>query len=53
VSRQVLDAIDDTPTTFETILLRTGLAIARVAEACEDLVASGLVLAGAGWWSRL
>ncbi|HEX3840925.1 MAG TPA: DNA-protecting protein DprA [Acidimicrobiales bacterium] len=50
--RSVLEAIDDTPTTFETILLRTGLSIAPVAEACEDLVAHGLVLAGAGWWSR-
>jgi DNA processing protein len=48
----VLDAVDDTPTTFETILLRTGLSTARAAEACEDLVAAGLVLAGAGWWSK-
>jgi DNA processing protein len=52
VGRSVLAAIDDTPTPFETILLRTGLAIAPAAEACEDLVAKGLVLAGAGWWSK-
>lgn len=51
-ARSVLDAIDDTPTSFETILLRTGLAIAPTAEACEDLVAAGRVLAGAGWWSK-
>jgi DNA processing protein len=50
--RSVLDAVDDTPTTFETILLRTGLAIAQTAEACEDLVVGGLLLAGAGWWSK-
>jgi DNA processing protein len=52
VGRSVLDAIDDTPTSFETILLRTGLAIAPAAEACEDLVDGGLLLAGAGWWSK-
>jgi len=50
--RSVMDAVDDTPTTFETILLRTDLTIALAAEACEDLVASGLLLAGAGWWSK-
>jgi DNA processing protein len=52
VGRSVLDAIDDTPTGFETILLRTGLAIAPAAQACEKLVADGRVLAGAGWWSK-
>jgi DNA processing protein len=50
--QSVLDAVDDTPTTFETILLRTGLAIAPAAEACEDLVATRRLLAGAGWWSK-
>ena len=50
--RSVLDAVDDTPTTFETILLRTGLPIGVAAEACEDLVDAGRLLAGAGWWSR-
>jgi hypothetical protein len=48
----VLDAVDDTPTPFETILLRTGLTIALAAEACEDLVDAGRLLAGAGWWSK-
>jgi DNA processing protein len=50
--RSVLDAVDDTPTTFETILLRTGLTIALAAEATEDLVDAGRLLAGAGWWSK-
>jgi hypothetical protein len=50
--RSVIDAVDDTPTTFEMILLRTDLTIARAAEACEDLVAAGLLLAGPGWWSK-
>ena len=48
----VLDAIDDVPTRFETILIRTGLSIATAAEACEGLVEQGLVIAGAGWWSQ-
>ena len=48
----VLDAIDDAPTRFETILIRTGLSIASAAEACDALVEQGLVIAGAGWWSR-
>jgi DNA processing protein len=52
VSRSVLESVDDTPTTFETILLRTGLSIALAAEACDDLVAAELLRAGAGWWSK-
>ncbi|HVB93942.1 MAG TPA: DNA-processing protein DprA [Acidimicrobiales bacterium] len=50
--RSVLAAVDDTPTTFETILLRTGLSIAVAAETCEDLVDTGRLVAGAGWWSK-
>ncbi len=50
--RAVLDAIDDVPTRFETILLRTGLSIASAAEACDGLVEGGLIVAGAGWWSQ-
>jgi DNA processing protein len=51
-AHSVMDAVDDTPTTFETILLRTDLTIAVAGEACEDMVAAGLLLAGAGWWSK-
>ena len=50
--RTVLGAVDDTPTLFETILLRTGLTIAEAAQGCDELVASGRLLAGAGWWSK-
>lgn len=50
--QSVLDAVDDTPTSFETILLRTDLTIAVAAEACEQLVAQGRLRCGAGWWSR-
>jgi DNA processing protein len=48
----VWEAVDDTPTAFETILIRTDLSIAAAAVACDELVASGALLAGAGWWSK-
>ncbi len=52
VARSVLDAVDDVPTTVETVLLRTGLSLASVAAATEELVGRGCLDAGAGWWSR-
>jgi len=48
----VFDAVDDTPTAFETILIRTDLPIASAIEACDYLVERGVLSAGAGWWSR-
>jgi DNA protecting protein DprA len=50
--RAVLEAVDDIPTTFETILIRTDLSIAEAAEACQRLVEGGVLVSGAGWWSR-
>lgn len=50
--RAVLEAVDETPTVFETILLRTNLPIAEAAQACEELVDTGLLTSGPGWWSR-
>ena len=50
--RAVLDAVDTEPTPVETVLLRTGLSVAAVAEAGHRLVASGHLGSGAGWWSR-
>ncbi len=50
--RAVWDAVDDTPTAFETILIRTDLSIPAVAEACERLVERGVLVSGAGWWSK-
>jgi DNA processing protein len=47
----LLDAVDDTPTAFETILIRTDLSIAAAAEACDQLVERGVLRSGAGWWS--
>jgi hypothetical protein len=50
--RVVWEAVDDTPTTFETILIRTDLSIPEAAAVCESLVERGALLAGSGWWSR-
>jgi predicted Rossmann fold nucleotide-binding protein DprA/Smf involved in DNA uptake len=50
--RAVLDAVDDTPTTFETILIRTDLSVAAAAQACDELDELGLLRVGAGWWSK-
>jgi DNA processing protein len=47
----VLAAVDDVPTRFETILIRTGLSIASAATACDQLSEQGSLVAGAGWWS--
>ncbi len=49
--KALLDAVDDTPTAFETILIRTDLGISVAAEACDQLVERGLLRSGAGWWS--
>jgi len=50
--RAVLDAVETEPTPVETVLLRTGLSLAAVAEAGHRLVVSGHLRSGAGWWSR-
>ena len=52
VQRSVWEAVDDTPTTAETVLLRTDLSLSAVTAASEELVAAGLLTAGAGWWCR-
>jgi DNA processing protein len=50
--RAVWEALGTVPTAFETILIRTDLSIPAAAEACERLVDRGLLIAGAGWWSK-
>ncbi len=50
--RSVLQAMDDTPLAFETILLRTDLSIDAAARACDELVRRGCVVSGPGWWCR-
>ena len=52
VQRSVLEAVDDTPTTVETVLLRTNLSLSAVTVAGGELVDRCLLTAGAGWWSR-
>ena len=50
--RAVLEAVDDTPTFLETILIRTDLSIASAAAACDRLAEMGELICGSGWWSR-
>ena len=50
--RSVWEAVDDTPTAFETVLIRTDLSIGDAADACGQLVDLGLLVSGAGWWTR-
>jgi len=52
VERAVWDAVDNTPTTVETVLLRTNLSLAALTEAGGGLVSRGILVAGTGWWSR-
>ena len=52
VQHAVFEAVDDTPTTIETILVRTGLSLSALSSAGEDLVGRGLLTHGAGWWAR-
>ena len=52
VQRSVWEAVDDTPTTVETVLLRTDLSLAALTAAGQELVEAGMLVAGAGWWSR-
>jgi DNA processing protein len=51
--RAVLGAVDDTPTAFETILIRTDLSVSSAAQACDELDDLGFLRAGAGWWSKV
>jgi DNA processing protein len=52
MERGVFGSIDDTPTAFETILIRTDLSVATAVQVCDRLVELGFVREGAGWWSR-
>ncbi len=51
--RAVLAAVEFQPTALETILLRTDLSIAEVATACDELVESGSLVSGPGWWAQV
>ena len=52
VERTVWEAVDDTPTLVETVLLRTNLSLAALIEVGDRLTVRGLLVAGAGWWTR-
>jgi DNA processing protein len=50
-ARTVLTALEDSPTTMDSILRRTGFSLARAAAACDALARAGAVDAGPGWWA--
>ena len=50
--RSVWEAVDDPPTSVETVLLRTDLALAALTAVGQERVDRGLLTAGTGWWSR-
>lgn len=52
IQRAVFEAVDDTPTMIETILIRTDLSLSALSSAGEELVGRGLLTHGAGWWAR-
>ena len=48
----VLDAVGWQPVTLNTVLLRSGLGLAAVAAALDELAGRGLVVDERGWWQR-
>jgi len=52
VERAVWEAVDEAPTPVETVLLRTNLSLGALTEVGARLAARGLLVAGAGWWTR-
>ena len=52
VERAVWEAVDEAPTLVETVLLRTNLSLGALTEVGDRLAARGLLVAGAGWWTR-
>jgi hypothetical protein len=53
VERAVWEAVETEPTNIETVLLRTNLSLSTLSGAADQLVERGLLVAGAGWWSRV
>ncbi|HXQ61839.1 MAG TPA: DNA-processing protein DprA [Acidimicrobiales bacterium] len=52
VAARTLRALDHDPASLDTVVRRSGLPLADVAEALEQLAAAGLVTGAGGWWSR-
>jgi hypothetical protein len=50
-ARAVLNALETSPTTMDSILRRTGFSLARAAAACDALARAGAVDVGPGWWA--
>ena len=50
--RAVLEALDLTPTLFDTVMARTGIPPLELASALYRLEAAGWARSGPGWWER-
>jgi predicted Rossmann fold nucleotide-binding protein DprA/Smf involved in DNA uptake len=48
----ILRVLDDDPASLDTVVRRSSLALAEVAEALEQLDGAGLAAGTGGWWSR-
>lgn len=51
--RAMLDAVDPSPTSIESVVVRTAAPLGAVAAALERLASAGLVVGGDGWWERV
>jgi DNA processing protein len=49
---RIVAALDDDPASLDTIVRRSGLGLADVTEALEELAGAGLATGAGGWWSR-
>jgi predicted Rossmann fold nucleotide-binding protein DprA/Smf involved in DNA uptake len=52
LGRQVMAAVDSTPTSVATMVERTGLAPAALSAAAMKLEALGLIRGQPGWWEK-
>jgi len=52
LERVVWEAVGSEPTSIESVLLRTNLSLATLSGTADTLVRRGLLVEGAGWWSR-
>lgn len=52
VPNRVRQALDQDPATLEAVVRRSGLALADVALALEQLAEAGLAVGDRGWWRR-
>jgi DNA processing protein len=52
LAERTLQALDHDPASLDTVVRRTGMTLADVAQALEQLAAVDLAVGAGGWWSR-